>query len=96
MVSHNDVLLAALACVTIIEVVALLKGIDGVVLASSLGAVCAIAGVKWQQTRASGFYPREGLTGRSAVLEPKLARGCRPFPAPALAMHGQRPAARRR
>ena len=81
MVEHNAVLCVALIAVAAIEVVALLRGINGVMLASSLGAICAIAGVKWQQQRAQGsaegYYPRGGNTGQSAgIPETRAAGGC--------------------
>jgi hypothetical protein len=51
MVSHNCLLMFAIGAICYIETVALVCGIDGLLLSGSIGGICAIVGVKAQQVR---------------------------------------------
>ena len=45
MMTNYKITIAALCCLTIVECVALLKGINGVLLTLFVGAICALAGI---------------------------------------------------
>lgn len=53
MTDQNTMLCVAMLMLMIIEVAAIMQKIDGVLMASIIGAICAVAGVKLQQIRAT-------------------------------------------
>jgi hypothetical protein len=41
----TGVIITGMACITILEIVAMLKGIDGVLLTTVIGALCLLSGI---------------------------------------------------